>query len=54
MDWGEGGGGERKETLGFTSTETIKAYQGRGSWGGREILYLTHTRYTVTTSMILH
>ena len=23
----------RKETLGFTSTETIEAYWGRGSWG---------------------
>ena len=23
-----------KETWGFTSTETIKAYYGRGSWGG--------------------
>ena len=29
---GQGRGG-RKETLGFTSTETIKAYKGRGSWG---------------------
>ena len=45
-----------KETLSFTSTETIKAYQGRGSWGGggREFLYLTPTHYTVTTKMILH
>ena len=24
-----------KETLSFTSTETITAYEGRGSWGAR-------------------
>ena len=43
-----------KETWGFTSTETIKVYKGRGSWGGREFLYLTPTCYTVTTRLILH
>ena len=26
-----------KETFGFTSTETIKAYYGRGSWGVRNV-----------------
>ena len=40
-----------QETWGFTSTETIKASLGRESWGGREFLYLTPTRYTVTTRM---
>ena len=44
---------EEEETFGFTSTKTIKAYQGRGSWGSGN-LYLTPTRYTVTTRMILH
>ena len=42
-----------KETLGFTSTETVQAYYGRGSRGSG-ILYLTPTRYAVTTRMILH
>ena len=41
---------KRKETLGLTSTETIKAYYGRGSWGSG-ILYLTPTRYSVTTTV---
>ena len=31
-----------KETWGFTSTETIKAYQGRGSWGVG-IFFLSNT-----------
>ena len=46
-------GTDRKETLGFTSTETIQAYRD-GEVGGSGILYLTPTRYTVTTRMILH
>ena len=44
-----------KETWGFTSTETIQVYQGRGSFGGWEF-YISNTsaRYTVTTRMTLH
>ena len=43
-----------KETWGFTSTETVKAYQGRGSWGVGNFFYLTPTCYTVTTRTTLH
>ena len=43
-----------KETWGFTSTETIKAYyKETGKLRSREFLYLTPTRYTVTTGMTL-
>ena len=31
------------ETLGFTSTETIKAYQGRGSWGVANFISNTYS-----------
>ena len=34
---------ERDETLGFTSTETIKAYCGRGSWGVRNFISNTYS-----------
>ena len=32
-----------KKTLGFTSTETIKAYLGRGSWGVRNFISYTYS-----------
>ena len=49
----------RNKTRGFTSTETIKASCGRGSWGGGQgggeegsgILCIKPPRYTVTTRM---
>ena len=44
---------ERKETLGFASTETIRLIRD-GEVGGSGISYLQPTRYTVTTTMILH
>ena len=50
-----------KETLGFTPIETIQlirdgevGWVGSGGGGLSGILYLTPTRYTVTTRMILH
>ena len=44
---------ERKHWA-LRSQKPLRLIMGRGSWGGREFLYLTLTRYTVTTRMILH
>ena len=43
----------KKETLGFGSQKPLRLMRD-GEVGGREFLYLTPTRYTVTTKMLLH
>ena len=51
---GDGGGGDAGGNMGLYVPINHSGLLGTGKLGGREFLYLTPTRYTVTTRMTLH